>query len=370
MAKETLQLKRTPLFDYYTDKGVKLVDFGSWALPIQFTKLIEEHHAVREHAGLFDVSHMGEIEVKGEQATGWLNRLITNDLSAITDGQALYTLITNEAGGILDDVIIFKRSEQDFLVTPNASNTDKIRDWLLKHQDGSVNITDQSLETGLIALQGPKAEAVAAEVFGESIRELKNYHFQAEINTADFKNVLVSRTGYTGEDGFECYISWDQTEKLWLALLKAGEAYQIQECGLGARDTLRLEAGMPLYGHDLSESVTPLEAGLRFAVKWDKAVPFVGQKALEKQKAAGIEYLSRGFELIERGIAREGYPVFNEAGEEIGVVTSGTQSPTLNKSIGFLRMKKEAASLGETVLIQVRKKQIRAKLVKKTFLKA
>lgn len=365
---EETQLKRTPLFDYYTKNDIKLVDFGSWALPIQFTKLIDEHHAVRERVGLFDVSHMGEIEVKGEQATSWLNTLITNDLSAIKSGQALYTLVTKETGGILDDIIIFKKSDSDYLLTPNASNTDKIRNWLLSHQDGSVTIEDQSLETGLIAVQGPDAESVVAAVFGDKVKELKNYHFTVEIDSSDFTDVLVSRTGYTGEDGFELYVRWDQTEALWKTLKKAGENVAIAECGLGSRDTLRLEAGMPLYGHDLSEDITPLEAGLRFAVKWDKQDKFIGQDALEKQKETGVEYLSRGFELLERGIAREGYPVLSESGEELGSVTSGTQSPTLGKSIGFLRMKKDAGKLGDTVYIQVRKKKVPAKLIKKTFL--
>ncbi|MCC5894567.1 MAG: glycine cleavage system aminomethyltransferase GcvT [Alkalibacterium sp.] len=366
---EETQLKRTPLYDYYTKNDIKLVDFGSWALPIQFTKLIDEHHAVRERVGLFDVSHMGEIEVKGDQATTWLNKLITNDLSAIDSGQALYTLVTKETGGILDDIIIFKKSDTDYLLTPNASNTEKIRNWLLSHQDGSVTIEDQSLETGLIAIQGPDAVDVVASVFGEKVRDLKNYHFAVETDSVDFTDVLVSRTGYTGEDGFECYVKWDQTEDLWNAFKQAGNEYSIAECGLGSRDTLRLEAGMPLYGHDLSEDITPLEAGLRFAVKWDKADKFIGQDALEKQKETGVDYLSRGFELLERGIAREGYPVFNESDEEIGVVTSGTQSPTLGKSIGFLRMKKAAGKLGDTVYIQVRKNKVPAQLIKKTFLK-
>lgn len=367
---EETQLKKTPLYDYYTKHNIKLVDFGSWALPIQFTKLMDEHHAVREHVGLFDVSHMGEIEVKGEQATAWLNKLITNDLSAIESNQALYTLVTKETGGILDDIIIFKKNETDYLLTPNASNTDKIRNWLLSHQDGSVRVDDRSLETGLIAIQGPDAVNVVAAIFGEKVRDLKNYHFTTETDASDFTDALVSRTGYTGEDGFECYVKWDQTEALWEAFKEAGEQYAIAECGLGSRDTLRLEAGMPLYGHDLSEDITPLEAGLRFAVKWDKADKFIGQVALEEQKESGVDYISRGFELLERGIAREGYAVLNEADEEIGSVTSGTQSPTLGKSIGFLRMKKTAGKLGDTVYIQVRKKKVPAQLIKKTFLKS
>lgn len=369
MSSEASQLKQTPMYEYYKNNNIKVVDFGSWALPIQFTKLMDEHHAVRKSVGLFDVSHMGEIEVSGEQATKWLNRLITNDLTSISPEQAIYTLVTNEEGGILDDIIIFKKSQTSYLLTPNASNTNKIKDWLLKHQDESVEIKDHSLETGLIAIQGPKALDVVAAVFGDEVRDIKNYQFKQGVSSPEFEDVLLSRTGYTGEDGFECYVNWNQTEALWKAFLKEGEAYDITECGLGARDTLRLEAGMPLYGNDLSEEVTPLEAGLRFAVKWDKEEPFIGQQALEKQKETGAEYLSRGFELLERGIAREGYPVYNEQDEEIGIVTSGTKSPTLEKSIGFIRMKKSAGKVGDTVYIQVRKNRVPAKIVKKAFLK-
>ena len=369
MAKEDTDLKRTPLYPYYKNNNVKLIEFGSWALPVQFTKLSEEHQVVRERVGLFDVSHMGEIMVEGKQATAWLNRLITNDVAKVEPNQAVYTLVTNETGGILDDIIIFKLSDTAYMLTPNASNTDKIQKWLTAHQQEGITLTDVSEETGLIAIQGPKAADVVAEVFGEEARKIKNYHFSSNVSTDAFDDVLLSRTGYTGEDGYECYVKWDQTEALWKKFLEIGEAYGIQECGLGARDTLRLEAGMPLYGQDLSEDVTPLEAGLRFAVKWDKPEPFIGQKALEKQQEEGTTYLSRGFEVKDRGIARTDYIVFNEADEEIGVVTSGTQSPTLSKSIGFMRIKKAGIKLGDTVRIQVRKNQLDAEVTKKNFLK-
>lgn len=369
LTKEETDLQRTPLYPYYQENRVKLIDFGSWALPIQFTKLSDEHQAVREQVGLFDVSHMGEIEVTGSHATHWLNKLITNDVSHIDTNQAVYTLVTNEDGGILDDIIIFKLSATEYLLTPNASNTSKIWQWLLDHQENDVVLKNRSEETGLIAIQGPKAKEVVAEIFGEKALDIENYHFLPHVSTDAFDDVLLSRTGYTGEDGFECYVKWDQTEALWKAFLEVGKPHGIKECGLGARDTLRLEAGMPLYGHDLSEEVTPLEAGLRFAVKWDKAEPFIGQKALASQKEMGTTYLSRGFEVNGRGIAREGYPVFNLHDEEIGVVTSGTQSPTLNKSIGFMRMKKEGYKIGDTVRIQIRKNKVEATLTKKNFLK-
>ncbi|WP_245751857.1 glycine cleavage system aminomethyltransferase GcvT [Alkalibacterium subtropicum] len=369
MANDETELQRTPLYPYYQENNVKLIDFGSWALPVQFTKLKEEHQAVREHAGIFDVSHMGEIKVSGDKATDWLNRLITNDVKNIDPDQAVYTLVTNETGGILDDIIIFKLSETDYLLTPNASNTKKIWQWLNEHKGAGIELTDLSKDTGLIAIQGPRAKDIVAEVFGKEVLDLENYHFRQNVSAEGLDNVLLSRTGYTGEDGFECYVKWDQTVTLWKKFLEAGAAYQLQECGLGARDTLRLEAGMPLYGQDLSERVTPLEAGLRFAVKWDKSEPFIGQKALEEQKETGTTYLLRGFEVQGRGIAREGYPVFNESDEEIGEVTSGTQSPTLGKSIGFMRIRKAGIKLGDTVRIQIRKNTVDARVTKKNFLK-
>ncbi|SFC13002.1 aminomethyltransferase [Alkalibacterium subtropicum] len=369
LANDETELQRTPLYPYYQENNVKLIDFGSWALPVQFTKLKEEHQAVREHAGIFDVSHMGEIKVSGDKATDWLNRLITNDVKNIDPDQAVYTLVTNETGGILDDIIIFKLSETDYLLTPNASNTKKIWQWLNEHKGAGIELTDLSKDTGLIAIQGPRAKDIVAEVFGKEVLDLENYHFRQNVSAEGLDNVLLSRTGYTGEDGFECYVKWDQTVTLWKKFLEAGAAYQLQECGLGARDTLRLEAGMPLYGQDLSERVTPLEAGLRFAVKWDKSEPFIGQKALEEQKETGTTYLLRGFEVQGRGIAREGYPVFNESDEEIGEVTSGTQSPTLGKSIGFMRIRKAGIKLGDTVRIQIRKNTVDARVTKKNFLK-
>ncbi|MGO2602777.1 MAG: glycine cleavage system aminomethyltransferase GcvT [Alkalibacterium gilvum] len=362
------ELQHTPLYSYYKENNVKLIDFGSWALPIKYTKLSEEHQAVREDAGMFEVSHMGQIKVSGEKVETWLNKLITNDLRNMAIDQAIYTLITNPSGGILDDILIFKLTERDFLLTPNASNTDKIWQWLLKHQDESIKLTDLSKDIGLIAVQGPKAKTIVSEVFGNEASNIDNYHFKQHVYVDGLDDVLLARTGYTGEDGFECYVKWDQTETLWRAFLKAGEPHKLKECGLGARNTLRLEAGMPLYGQDLSEEVTPLEAGLRFAVKWNKPEPFIGQEALERQKESGTTYLLRGFELKGRGIARLGYPVFNHNDEEIGVVTSGTQSPTSGKSIGFMRIKKAGLKLGDTVKIQIRKNKVDAKITKKNVL--
>lgn len=365
----TETLKRTPLYEYYLEKEVKLVDFGGWALPVQFSKIGEEHQAVRQKAGLFDVSHMGEIDVSGEKAAEWLNSLVTNDVSLMRTGQAQYNTMTNEAGGTLDDLILFKYSDQHFLVTPNAGNTDKIWKWMKEHQTDEIQLQNVSSDYGLIALQGPKAAEILQRITDARLPDLKSYHFLPDETAASIEGILIARTGYTGEDGFELYVPWKQTRQLWEALLDAGSSADLIECGLGARDTLRMEAGMALYGQELTEDISPLEGGVGFAVKVDKSASFVGQTALKQQKSEGLKRVSRGFECVDKGIARSGYPVLDAYGEEIGVVTSGTKSPSLDKSIGMMLVEKEAAELGESVWIQVRKKKIEARITKKDWLK-
>ncbi|WP_080146802.1 glycine cleavage system aminomethyltransferase GcvT [Marinilactibacillus piezotolerans] len=365
----TETLKRTPLYEYYLEKEVKLVDFGGWALPVQFSKIGEEHQAVRQKAGLFDVSHMGEIDVSGEKAAEWLNSLVTNDVSLMRTGQAQYNTMTNEAGGTLDDLILFKYSDQHFLVTPNAGNTDKIWKWMKEHQTDEIQLQNVSSDYGLIALQGPKAAEILQRITDARLPDLKSYHFLPDETAASIEGILIARTGYTGEDGFELYVPWKQTRQLWEALLDAGSSADLIECGLGARDTLRMEAGMALYGQELTEDISPLEGGVGFAVKVDKSESFVGQAALKQQKSEGLKRVSRGFECVDKGIARSGYPVLDAYGEEIGVVTSGTKSPSLDKSIGMMLVEKEAAELGESVWIQVRKKRIEARITKKDWLK-
>ncbi|MFL2117220.1 glycine cleavage system aminomethyltransferase GcvT [Marinilactibacillus psychrotolerans] len=370
MSEETEKLlSKTPLYDYYKRKAVKLIDFGGWALPIQFTKLAEEHQAVREHAGMFDVSHMGEIMVQGEQVADWLNKLVTNDVQAMKVNQAQYNTMTNEAGGTLDDLLLFKFSDTRFLVTPNAANTEKIYKWMESHKEKSITIENISNSYGLIALQGPKAERILTTMTQTDLSILKSYSFFPSEKFGDIEDVIVARTGYTGEDGFELYVSWHQTQQLWDKLLKAGAYHGLKECGLGARDTLRLEAGMSLYGHELTEEISPLEGGVGFAVKVDKKDSFIGQEALRNQKKIGLKRVSRGFELIEKGIARNNYPVLNSEGEIIGTVTSGTQSPTLVKSIGMMLIDKEHAAFDHKIWIQVRKKQLEARITKKDWLK-
>lgn len=365
-------LKKTPLYDYYLEKGVTLTDFGGWALPIQFTKIVDEHKAVRESVGLFDVAHMGEIRITGDRAIEFVNSVITNDASTLGNNQAMYTAITNEEGGTLDDVIFYKRTDDFITFTPNAGNTEKILNWFNQHnKEGMVTIEELTAEFGLIALQGPNAEAVLEKLTDADLPNLKTYHYLPEQTVAGVSPVAISRTGYTGEEGFELYVPFDQQLNLWKELLKAGEEYEIKECALGARDTLRLEAGLPLYGNDLSEEINPFEGGIGFTVKTSdkKTEDYPGKAALEALKAQTNKRQTRGFELQERGIARPGMPVKLEDGTEIGFVTSGTMSPTFKKAIGFMLIDNQHAKLGSEVFVEIRKKLVPAKIVKKDWLR-
>lgn len=363
------ELKRTPLYEHYIDSNLKMVGFGGWELPIQFTGIIEEHEAVRNQAGLFDVSHMGEIMIEGENAEVFLNHLLTNNVEKVEIHQAQYNALCYPSGGTIDDLIIYKLAETQFLLTPNASNKEKVLDWLKEHHQEGVQITDLSDQTGLLALQGPKAKAILSQLTDADLDSIASYHFKPDVTVAGIPHVLVSRTGYTGEDGFELYIPTDKTEYLWNELLTAGSEAGLKPCGLGARDTLRLEAGLALYGHELSETISPLEGGIGFAVKTKKTQPFIGQEILTNQRSKGLERRVRGLELIDKGIARENYPVFSEAGDEIGYVTSGTKSPTLNKSIAFALLQMPYTELDTIVYIAVRKKKIAAKVTATPFYK-
>lgn len=365
-------LKKTPMYDYYVEQGLTITDFGGWGLPIQFTKITEEHKAVRERVGLFDAGHMGEIRITGEKALDFVNRLITNDATKVKDNQAMYTAVTNEDGGTLDDVIFYKRSDEKITFTPNASNTQKIYDWFVQHnKDNEVEIEDITDDYGLIAIQGPKAEATLQKITEADLSDLAPFMYLSDQKVADIKNVVISRTGYTGEDGFELYVPFDAQVDIWKALLEAGAEFTIAECALGARDTLRLEAGLALYGNDLSEEINPIEGGIGFVVKTDdkKEVDYPGKEALEAYRKKADKRLSRGFELTGRGIARAGMAVQAEDGTKIGIVTSGTKSLTFGKSIGYVLIDKEYAKFGNEIFIEVRKKLVPAEIVKKDWLR-
>lgn len=365
-------LKKTPLYNYYLEHNYKLTDFFGWALPIQFTKIAEEHAAVRESVGIFECAHMGEILVSGENAVDFINQLITNDATKVKTHQAMYTAVTNEEGGTLDDLIFYKRSDTEFMFTPNASNTEKIYNWLMAHnQEQTVTIENLSDAYGLIAIQGPNAEAVLEKLTDTDLTEINSYYYLPNQTVAGVQDVHISRTGYTGEDGFELYMAADKEEEIWKALLDAGAEFEIKECGLGARDTLRLEAGLALYGNDLSEDINPIEGGIGFVVKTGdkKEVDYPGKTALETHKNREKKRLSRGFELEGRGIARQGMAVKLADNTDIGVVTSGTMSPTFKMAIGMLLIDNDYGQIGNEVFIEIRNKLVPAKLVKKDWLR-
>lgn len=361
------ELKETPLYKQHVDHGGKLIDFAGWALPVQYEGLVVEHEAVREKAGLFDVSHMGEVYIEGEDAEKFVNYMITNDVTKIKEKQVLYTPMCYEAGGIVDDLLVYKYSTTKYLLVINASNTDKDIAWLYHHSKGfKVRIIDVSLDIAQLALQGPLAQKILQQVADISLDDLKFYYFEENVKIGKYK-VILSRTGYTGEDGFEIYTDIQSAAQIWQLLMKEGEKHGLKPAGLGARDTLRFEASLPLYGNELSKEITPYEAGIGLFVKLDKE-DFVGKKALAKQKEDGLQRKIIGFELDKKGVTRHGYEVFNEDNEPIGVVTTGYYLKSNNRSIGLALVDAKYSKLGTKLQIQIRKKLVDAKVVSKRFM--
>ncbi|CEG27838.1 glycine cleavage system aminomethyltransferase GcvT [Bacillus sp. B-jedd] len=362
------ELKRTPLHEIYKEYGGKTIDFGGWDLPVQFSGIKEEHEAVRTKAGIFDVSHMGEIEVKGPDSLQFLQKMMTNDVSKVKEGAAQYTAMCYESGGTVDDLLIYKMGADHYLLVVNASNTDKDYEWLNDHLEGDVTLKNLSDQTAQIAIQGPLAEQVLQKLAREdNLSEIGFFKFKDEVDLNGAK-ALVSRTGYTGEDGFEIYCKPEDVAMLWKEILEAGKEEGVLPCGLGARDTLRFEANLALYGQELSPEISPLEAGVGFAVKVNKEANFIGKEALKQQKENGVPRKIAGIEMIDRGIPRHGYPVFVD-GEQIGEVTTGTQSPTLKKNIGLVLIKSEFAGLDNEVEVEIRGKKLKAKIVPVPFYK-
>ncbi|WP_153732938.1 glycine cleavage system aminomethyltransferase GcvT [Sporosarcina obsidiansis] len=363
----TNQLLRTPLFESYKEYGGKTIDFGGWELPVQFSSIKAEHEAVRTKAGLFDVSHMGEVLVSGNGALAYLQKLVTNDVSKLQVGQAQYTVMCNEQGGTIDDLLIYKLDEERYLLVVNASNIDKDVAWMQKHQTEDVVIDNQSSDYALLALQGPAALTVLQKLTDEPLEDIKFFRFKEHVQVSG-EDVLVSRTGYTGENGFEIYGTPQAITALWPKILQAGEAEGVVPAGLGARDTLRFEAGLPLYGQELSAIISPLEAGLGFVVKLNKEADFIGKEALKKQKEDGVQRKLVGLEMIDKGIPRTGYKVY-VVDQEIGEVTTGTQSPTLKKNIGFALLSTDYTELGTEVEVEIRSKRLKAKVIGTPFYK-
>lgn len=358
------ELRRTPLFPLYADfPAVRCVDFGGWELPVQFSGIQREHEAVRERAGLFDVSHMGEFLVSGRQAENVLQRMTTNDVSRLQEGQAQYGLMCYPDGGTVDDLLVYKLAQDRYLLVVNASNIDKNRAWLEAHLAGDVVLENLSDSKALLALQGPVAASILSRVADQEIARLRPFRFLEAAEVCG-RRALVSRTGYTGEDGFEICLEAGDAAHVWRELLRAGEADGLLPAGLGARDTLRFEAALPLYGHELSDAITPLEAGLDRFVKLGK--PFVGRDALERQKREGLRRKLVGIELLDRGIPRGGYPVYG-GGRRIGEVTTGTHSPTLKRGLGLALLETAYAALDTEVEVEIRGKRLRAVVVRTPF---
>ncbi|SFH89566.1 aminomethyltransferase [Tindallia magadiensis] len=357
--------KRTPLYQWHDANGGKMVEYAGWQMPVQYEGLMSEHHAVRQKAGMFDVSHMGEVRVKGKEALSFIQHLLTNDFSSMKDGEILYTFMCYPEGGVVDDLLVYRFTQDEYLLVINAGNVQKDLDWINeKAQNFEVDVIDESDRTGELAIQGPLAEEITQNVTDENLSEIKFFNFKDHVTIAGVK-CLISRTGYTGEDGFEIYTNWDELETVWKALMKAGEDKGIQPAGLGCRDTLRFEAGLPLYGHEISKDISPIEAGYGFFVKLKKD-DFIGLEALKKQKEAGIPRKLVGFELLGKGIPRSEYDVLLE-GEKIGFVTTGYLSPTLNKNVGLALVDRKTIEGQDQIMIQIRKKQVEAKLIPTPF---
>ncbi|MCF6137878.1 glycine cleavage system aminomethyltransferase GcvT [Pseudalkalibacillus berkeleyi] len=360
-------LQRTPLFEVYKEYGAKVIDFGGWELPVQFSSIKEEHEAVRTKAGLFDVSHMGEITVKGPDAESYLQYVMTNDVSKLKDGGAQYTAMCYETGGTVDDLLVYKRGDEDYLLVVNAANIEKDFEWLLKNEKGNVEIKNISEDIAQLALQGPVAESVLQKLTDYDLSGIGFFKFAEDVEIAGTK-ALVSRTGYTGEDGFEIYIESKDAPTLWKKILEAGQEDGVLPIGLGARDTLRFEARLALYGQELTADISPLEAGIGFAVKLKKESDFIGKEALVKQKEEGLKRKLVGIEMIDKGIPRTHYEVFKND-EKIGEVTTGTQSPTLGRNLGLAIIDTQYTELGTEVEVQVRKRRLKAEVVKTPFYK-
>ncbi|WP_026906679.1 glycine cleavage system aminomethyltransferase GcvT [Paucisalibacillus globulus] len=366
------ELKRTPIYPEYEKYGAKTIDFGGWDLPVQFSSIKVEHETTRTKAGLFDVSHMGEILVTGPKSLEYLQYVTTNDVSKLVPNKAQYAFMCYEDGGTVDDFLIYMLDEKEYLVVVNAANTDKDYEWMVKNNFYSheeVTIQNVSSDFAQLALQGPKAEEILQTITKTDLGSIKFFRFEKEVFfTGINKPGLVSRTGYTGEDGFEIYIPVEVGPSLWNLILEAGKEKGLMPVGLGARDTLRFEANLPLYGQELSATISPIEAGLKFAVKVNKEADFIGKEVLKDQVENGTKRKLVGIEMIDKGIPRHGYEVFHGE-EEIGIVTSGTQSPTLQKNIGLALINTEHAVEDTELEIQVRKRRLRAKIIPRTFLK-
>lgn len=363
-------LRRTPLYEALKERGGKMVPFAGYEMPVQFAGIKAEHNAVRNQAGLFDVSHMCEIWLEGPDSLAYAHRLVTNDILGLDDGQVAYTPMCLPEGGIVDDLLVYRYGTDKILLVTNAANHDKDLKWVKDNAKGDVKVTDRSYETGQIALQGPASAKILAKITDGMYADLGFFRFEEGLVAG--KPCIVSRTGYTAEDGYELYTGNENMVAVYDALMEAGEPEGLQNIGLGARDTLRLEGKLSLYGNDIDETTTPLEALLGWTVKLD-AGDFIGRDALVKQKEDGLKHRLVGFEMVDKGIARHGYPVIPDGAaadsEPISKVASGAPSITLGKNIGLVYLPKKGFKVGATFGVVIRNKVARAKVIKTPFYK-
>jgi aminomethyltransferase len=361
-------LRRTPLYAQHVALGARMVPFTGWEMPVQYTGIVDEHQAVRTAAGLFDVSHMGELRLRGEFATHVLDYLVTNDVKKVAVGQAMYTCACNEKGTILDDLIVYRKGQDDWLIVCNASNRSKMSPHFARAAKDHCEFEDQSDATALLALQGPRAFEILSHLGPEGVRLASLGSFRLTEATLAGAKCTVARTGYTAEDGVEVFTAWDDAPAVWRGLLSAGQSVGIKPIGLGARDTLRLEGRLSLYGNDIDETTNPLEAGLNWVVKLDKG-DFIGRAALEAIKAAPMPRKLVGFEVTGRGIARHGYPLRDATGAEVGLCTSGSPGPTVGKNIGLGYLPATMSAIGTGFFVDCRGKNIEAVVVPTPFYK-
>lgn len=363
-----MDVKHIPLEKIHEQLGAKMVPFAGFLMPVRYSSDIEEHQTVRNAVGIFDVSHMGEFILKGEKAIDLIQKVSANDASLLYDGKVQYSYLPNESGGVVDDLLIYQISPIEFMLVVNASNTEKDWNWIESQNEfgAGVDMVNISDGTCLFAVQGPLAAQALQPLTNAKLDSMSYYTFE-KTAFAGFPNVIISATGYTGAGGFEIYVANEQAEAVWNAIMKAGEAYGIKPIGLGARDTLRLEMGYCLYGNDVDETVSPLEAGLGWVTKFTK--PFINSENLQSQKNGGLKRKLVGFELIDRGIPRSHYELCDADGNRIGEVTSGTQSPTLSKGIGMGYVPTEYSKPGSTIFVKVRDRLLKAEVVKLPFVK-
>ena len=364
-----MEIKKTPLTEIHLNLGAKMADFAGYTMPISYTGIKDEHQCVRDKVGMFDVSHMGEFVLKGANARDLVQRVTSNDVSNLEPGQAQYSCMPTEDGGIIDDLLVYALlGGENFMLVVNTSNIEKDWNWIQKHNSQDVEMYNISDKSALLAVQGPRAAEALQSLTDIDLQGMKYYTFSKGI-FCEIENVLISATGYTGSGGFEIYFENEHAPKIWNAIMESGRDFGIQPIGLGARDTLRLEMGFCLYGNDIDDTTSPLEAGLGWITKL-KTTDFVGRQFLLDQKTHGLERRLVAFEMIDRGIPRQGYEIVDSAGKFLGHVTSGTMSPSTGKSIGLGYVPFNMKDLGTEIFIDIRHKQIKAEIVKLPFYNA